>query len=194
MSDIPVTLGTLLWSDSPRTCASALIDAVKRNAPHNVAKLPLMQWKEIAQATEDQVSAGFDTSLGSILVRSWCDLKEVREAADPTHTPPGTTRCVQLVDHSIESVHHPKLEITIEGLASFEILFELKLALDIRGAILSIRDARLREISLVECRGDATLSSYGQTLQHYELGTVRFPAQIRFAGEGVPLTSPLTSH
>jgi len=187
MADTPVTLNTLLWNDSSSKGAHALIDAVRQNAPANVAKLPGLQWKEIAQAMEDQVSTAFDVSLGTILVRSWCDLAELREAADPRRTSPDTTRSVPLVEHSIESVHHPKLEITIEGLCSFDIQFELKLELKITGAIICVRNARIREIQLGECRGEATLSANGNKLHHYELGSARFPGRIRFAGEGMPI-------
>ncbi|QCP49826.1 hypothetical protein FAZ95_11955 [Trinickia violacea] len=187
MSDAPVTLNTLLWNGSSSAGANALIDAVKQHAPVDIAKLPTLQWRELAQAVEDQVATGFDTSLGAILVRSWSDLAAIREAADPRRTPPDTTRSVPLVEHSIESVHHPKLEITIEGLRSFDVVFEVKLALKITGAILGIRNARIREIRLGECRGEATLSLGGHTLHRYELGSARFPGHIRFAGEGMPI-------
>lgn len=188
MSDAQVTLGTLLWNDSPRAGASALLEAVKQNAPASIAKLPLMQWKEIAQAVEDQVAAGFDISLGSILARSWSDLAEIRAAADMRRTPPETTRCVPLAEHSIESVHHPKLEITIEGIARFDLAFEVKLTLKIRGAMLNIRNARIRDIALGDCHGDAVLSCQGKSLHRYELGSARFPGKIHFSGEGIPLT------
>ena len=187
MSDAPVTLGTLLWDGSSREGASALLDAVKDNAPQGIVKLPALQWKEIAQAVEDQVAAGFDVSLGTILVRSWSDLADVRAAADARRTPRDTTRCVPLADHSIDSVHHPKLEITIEGITRFELTFEVKLALKIRGAILSIRNARIREIGLGDCHGEAVLSCSGKTLHRYELGSVKFPGQIRFPGDGMAL-------
>ena len=153
-----------------------------------MAKLPLMQWKEIAQAVEDQVRAGFDISLGAILVRSYSDLAEIRAAADLRRTPPDATRCVPLAEHSIESTHHPKLQITVDGLASFEVQIEVKLTLKIRSAILSIRSARIREVTLGECQGDASLACYGKTLRQYELGKLRFPGHIRFAGEGMPIT------
>ncbi|MGF6754523.1 hypothetical protein [Paraburkholderia sp. GAS42] len=187
MSNATVTLGTLLWNDSPGKGAAALIEAVKRHAPANVAGLPALQWKELAQAIEDQVATGFDVSLGAILVRSWCDLAEIRAAADPRRTPPDTTRSVPLVEHAIESVHHPKLEITVEGVCSFDVVFEVKLALKLRGALLCIRNARIREITLGDCHGEATLSAYGHALHRYELGSARFPGHIRFAGEGMSI-------
>lgn len=188
MPDAQLTLGALLWSDSPRAATRTLLEAVKENAPASMTKLPLLQWKEIAQAVADQVGAGFDISLGSILARSWSDLAEIRAAADMRRTPPDTTRCVPLAEHSIESVHHPKLEITIEGVARFDLVFEVKLRLKIRGALLNIRNARIRDIALGDCRGDAELSCRGKSLHRYELGSGRFPGKIHFPGDGIPLT------
>jgi hypothetical protein len=187
MSDTSLTLNALLWNGSSREAAATLLDLVKQRVPSHVVKsMPSLQWKQLAHAMTDQALAGFDISLADILVRSWCDFTEIRAAADRRKTPAGATRSVPLVEHELESVHHPKLEISIEGMRSFEVEFEVKLVLRIQAAIVSIRDARVREIELGNCHGEAKVSAQGHTLRTYELLSRRFPGRLRIPG-GIPV-------
>lgn len=185
-NDIDVTLYSLLFNGSAETGAVVLLEGVKGRSPTVVATWPEVQWKQIAASIEDQVESGFDMTLGSILAQGWCDLSSVREAVDPSRTPADMTKSVTLASHELEWATRPKLVISIDGMKSLEVEFELLLTLDIDAAIMSVRDARIHGIALGKCHGEAKISCEGQPVYRCPLKDIRFPGQLRFP-DGIPI-------
>jgi hypothetical protein len=142
----------------------------------------------IRHALAGQLEALLATPLDEVVggaFRAWRTLREYRDAK--TH-PPDEVALVPLLTHTIESTHHPYLEILIDGLPPRRIPFEVRLALVIDGATLQVQAGRIREIRVGSCKGEGSLSCGAMVLVEPKSRSIPLPGVIRF-GDGVPITA-----
>jgi hypothetical protein len=185
-TDADIPLSSLLFPKGAAAASGPLADGVRRAAASNTASWPTAQWHQLGDAVGDQFMAACPGTLGSVLLQCWSDLHALREAADPAQTPPGATCTVTLATHDIEWATHPDLVVSVGGVRAFDVSYTVTLRLEIGFAALTVRDGRIREIGLGNCRGEASIECASTVIFRQPLGEAQFPGRLRFA-EGIPI-------
>ena len=131
-----------------------------------------------------QLEALLATPLDAIVGGAFSAWRTLREYRDAKMHPPDEVALVPLLTHTIESTHHPYLEILIDGLPR-RIPFEVRLALVIDGATLQVQAGRIREMRFGSCKGEGSLSCSAIVLVEPKTRSIPLPGVIRFP-DGLP--------
>jgi len=103
--------------------------------------------REVARATDGLLSM----NLTDVVAAGWAKHHALRQAALRTRHATSTREIVVLATHSVESAHHPTVEVFVDG-TSFAILeVELSLAVRIAGARAVVERARLTAVESGTC-------------------------------------------
>ena len=93
---------------------------------------------------------------------------------------------VPLAEHTIKSEHKPYLEILINDKSVGRIDFSINVALTLKGFILKIQDAKIKEIQTGTCKGRGTIQCEDIVIMEKETGSFPLPGSITL-GDGVPI-------
>ena len=77
-----------------------------------------------------------------------------------------------------------RIEINGKGIGALKLNIDLKLKL--KGLILKIQNARIKQIMPGSCMGSGTISFYGKTLVEKETSEFNLPGTVDL-GEGIPI-------
>jgi hypothetical protein len=124
--------------------------------------------------------------LREVLVSGWKSLRDLQAYRDPARHPPDETAVLRVGKHAIPSEHRPKVEVTLNDMKVGELVFPLKLALEIASAELVVRDGRIWKVLAPEIVGAAELSFEGFLLKRSTVGPYHLPGGIEIEG-GLPI-------
>ena len=93
---------------------------------------------------------------------------------------------VELADHAVDSSHEPHLDIEINGKLIGALKLNISLRLELKGLILKIQDAHIREIRPGACQGTGEVTFYGKVLMEKQSEEYKFLGPIDL-GEGIPI-------
>ncbi|MBS1788373.1 MAG: hypothetical protein JST85_11665 [Acidobacteria bacterium] len=134
---------------------------------------------EIAKAVKDTLKFNF---LG-VLAVTWSRALELRKYTDRSKYKPEDINFVELVKHTVKSSHKPKIELLINGVSLGAVEFDVTLEFPVKGAILKVQDARIKELRALSCKGSCKIK-YGEfELLKRESQEFYLPGSVDF-GEG----------
>jgi hypothetical protein len=140
----------------------------------------------VRSTVAERLQAVLATPIDEIIGGALSTYRTLREYRDSKAHPPDEVALVPLLTHTIESTHHPYLEILIDGLPPRKIPFEVRAALVIDGATLQIQGGRIRELRVGSCKGEGSLSCGAVVLIEPKTRSIPLPGVIRFA-DGIPI-------
>lgn len=121
-----------------------------------------------------------DISIPEILVRAWSRLVSLREYADPEKHPPDEVSLVPLVEHTVRSAHHPKVEVRLGESLVHTVVFDTVVELAIEGATVEVQAGAIRAIRTGTVQGTGTVSVAGQPLVRKETSEIELAGERRF--------------
>lgn len=191
MPDAPLTLASLFALDPERLGDEAV--AALRSTP-GIESLPGLLgcrdrdavWASAATGIARALHGALDIPLSAILTSAWNSSRELLDYADPAKHPPEETALHTLSEHTIRTVHHPSVELVIDGIHAGEVTFDAELDANINGAILSIQGGRIYEVRVGTCRFTGELKYGDAVLARKTSHEYRFPGAIRIPG-GAPI-------
>ena len=154
-----------------------------------VDKLPGIDWGPVAKEIEAKIGEVLDVDIAGVLLGGWKKYRQLQQYRDTAKYPPEDTILLALVEHSIASSHHPKIEILAEQVLLGTLEFTITLALKLEGIVLKVRGGKIREIAAGRCRGKGTLACAGVTLLEKESDPFELPGRISL-GEGIEIPAP----
>lgn len=154
-----------------------------------VGKLPGIAWGPVAKEIEAKIAEVLDVDIVGILLGGWKKYRQLQRYRDHTKYPPEETILLSLTEHSISSLHHPKIEILAEQVLLARLEFTITLALKLEGIVLKVRDGKIREICAGRCRGKGTLECAGVPLLEKETERFELPGRIDL-GDGIEIPAP----
>ncbi|MGB6162536.1 MAG: hypothetical protein WCF33_03920 [Pseudonocardiaceae bacterium] len=94
--------------------------------------------------------------LGEVLMSGWRKYTELAKAAERTLASPGSEEVVALATHRVSSIHHPSVELLVDGAKVYTFVFELTVVFDLTGVAAVIRQGDLEGYSAgrVEVQAD----------------------------------------
>ena len=155
---------------------------LKKMSPQ-LLKIP---WNQALKDISGKAPEVLDLSIPEILVAAWKKYKILFEWLDYMKCPLGKEKKVDLVSHTIKSIHHPFLEIMVNGVKTQVIEFEIELSLVIHAITLKLQGGRLKEISAGNCRGELRVQCEECLIIDRATRPIEFLRPISL-GEGIPL-------
>lgn len=116
-----------------------------------------------------------------VFVKVWNEAKLFRKYLDPDTYPAGETIEVPILEHTVRSTHRPHLEVRLDEVLIDRIDFEISVTLELKGAILEIRDAKIERIRAGELRGSGEVTCEGLRLLSEKFEPVQLPGSKVFA-------------
>ena len=144
--------------------------------------------RELADATNGLMSA----NLADVVAAGWKKYDALKKAARTTRDDPDAKELVSLMTPKIASVHHPSVDLYLDGKSIATVEIELEVALTIAGVIAVVKQGRLTEIQSGSCTASGSLAVQGIEMikrqRKFDLyGAFRL-------GHGVPLFEPAPSN
>jgi hypothetical protein len=124
------------------------VEAVLGNAGPGIAG------PSAAKVVAGKLAEALDVSLADILAEAWNSHQEIQRAARDSLSRPGETVYVPLAAHRLTSSRLPSVEVVANGKPVHRLVFDLRLSLKLEGAVLELRDGRIRKVSAGNCQGD----------------------------------------
>lgn len=131
-------------------------------------KEPQLEWRKVLEEIVNTSLKLLETKLKDILERGWVKYNEVQKFLDGVEFSDEETFMIPLVEHTIFSEHHPKIEVRIGEFYVGAINFELQLQLVLSGIILKITDGKICGVKAGKCISQSVLSCEGVTLYEDE--------------------------
>ena len=136
----------------------------------------------VRQMVVDDVSRRFgellDVRLADIMAGAWCKYKSLLQYADPRRYPPDESVVVPLAEHDIDSRHAPAVEILMNNTPVLKLTFAVDLTLTVRGAVLRIQNARIREIRPGNVSAKGKIAFGSAVIAERKTGTLTLPGSI----------------
>jgi hypothetical protein len=137
-------------------------------------------WKSVLTEISSKAVEILDMSIPQVLVRAWKKYDLLSEGS------PNAVKNVELVSHTVKSIHRPRSVISVDGIETCEIHFEIELSLAMHGIILMILNGRLKEISTGNCKGQLSIRCEDCLIIEKETRTIEFFKPLSL-GKGFPL-------
>ncbi|MGH9799879.1 MAG: hypothetical protein ACRD82_05895, partial [Blastocatellia bacterium] len=112
---------------------------------------------EIAKAVSDTLKF----NLLGVLTVTWSRAFELRKYTDRTKYKPEDINYVELAKHTVKSNHKPKVQLLINGSSVGEVEFDVTLEFPVKGAILKVQDARIKQMRGASFKGSCKIK-YGE--------------------------------
>jgi hypothetical protein len=84
-----------------------------------------------------------DIAIPDLLTQALQDVVALREYADPDRHPPDELSVVPLGDYTIETEHHPAIEVRVDGALARKIEFDVITELVVSDSQVTVRDGKL---------------------------------------------------
>jgi hypothetical protein len=111
-----------------------------------------------------------------LLVWGWKKRREIIKYRDTKKYPPAKVYLVPLLEHSLTSKHASTVEAVYNGKSIARVKFDITLKLNLDGAILKIKNARIEEIKYGSCTGAGNIAYSGVKILEKETAPFDLPA------------------
>ena len=151
-----------------------------------IGQLKPEHWPNVVSGLGDKVGELFDVDVGLLLVSAWCKYGELREYADPKKHSPNETHLVPLGKHTLKVEYSPYLEVLFNGRPLSRIVFDVTLALDLEGFVLTIQNGKIIKVRTGTCQGSGKIEYGDRTILKKALTKFTLPGTIELK-DGISL-------
>lgn len=120
-----------------------------------------VQWEKIQDEISVSCKKLLNVPLKTVLEKAWEKYEEVSQYLDTEKYGDENTFLIPLVEHTVVSEHHPKIEISIGEIPLSTIDFDIHMKLVLKGVILKISQGKIQGVDAGKCKSKASLSCEG---------------------------------
>jgi hypothetical protein len=183
MTDAPATLKLFFCEDAGRPIGEACDLKAAHDALEVAARsVPGPLRPGVATALAGAIDEVFQVSLGDVLAASWKKAAAVQDALEATRQDRSKTVVVPFMDHRITSKHQPHVEVMFSGKSLQKLVFDITLALELKGVQIQVREGRIVGVGSGACQGQGVFALAGQEI--IKRATPAFPLPGRLAFNG----------
>ena len=143
-----------------------------------------LKWDALEDVLADKVLQMLDVPLLGVLLSAWKKYRDVKQiAGSEDHS---AREKVPLARHTLNSEHHPYLEIRLKGVPVETIHFTVIVDLVLEGFVLTIQDRKITAVETGRIKGQGSLALETSVVLEKDFGSIQLPGRIAL-GEGVPL-------
>lgn len=152
-------------------------------------KLPPTFSKDLLNLMLDKIDALIDIDIPrDIWAKAWSVHQALMEYRDPLKHPPEETGMLPLSEHAVDSEHKPAIEPKVFGKTFGKFAVQANAQFQFNGAILEIREARIKKVSLSDVKGKLKLTFFGKPLLEKD-SSLKIPGVFDLK-EGVEIRDP----
>jgi hypothetical protein len=149
--------------------------------------VPATQWASAASQVIALLRKELnDLSLPALLAKGWATYAPLKQYAEEGKYPPEQVCVVPLFKHTLSSIHHPVIEMRLDGLSAGKVNFEVNLSLTFQDVALEIQNKRFLGVKTGSAEGSGTLKCEGAQILERKFGKIELPGSISF-GSGYPI-------
>jgi hypothetical protein len=189
MAEESISLKPFLLGDPPNKALSECAAAAAAALNTGLVGLGALDWAGLATEIGEKLEQMFDIRLSDVLAAAWKDYQALTDCADRTKHPADETIRLPMVDHRIETILRPCLDVTVGARPPIRIVFEITLALELNGLVLNIQDSAIRAIRIGSCRAKASVKCEKVTLIERATKELDLPGRIVLP-HGIPIAPP----
>lgn len=123
----------------------------------------------------------FDIPIPDVLVSSWKKATEVQALLYKSKASPDETFFAGLAEHTINSEHHPYVEIKIKEQTIKKIEFTMRLFFKLNAFVLKIQKGDIKEIQTGTCEVGGTLEYEGVRIAEKKFEPITLPGSVTVA-------------
>ena len=162
---------------SPETVAAAVQGFAQHVRVPILKDLDNLRWATVGSAVQERLTELLDINLIEVMLRGWQKYALVRKYTGSNAAATDETLLIPLSEHTIRSVHNPRIEILRGGKELARITFPVVLELSLDGFALKIRRRRIEEIQTGKLVVSGALKCEGVTIVEKKLQPVELPGQ-----------------
>lgn len=125
------------------------------------AKNPKLDWISVSEKIIEKAPELLDIKLKDILESAWKKYRQVEQCLEQGKENPEETYLVPLLEHTVVSEHHPKIEISIDEVSLGKVDFEILLKLELKGLVLKIKGDKIEGVKSGSCKCKGSLACEG---------------------------------
>lgn len=120
-----------------------------------------INWDLFLDEIMEASSRFLDVKVKDILEKAWGKYKEISQYLDAEKYPGDEVFLIPLVEHTVVSEHHPKIEIKLDEIMVIDIDFEIVLTLFLSGILVKISKGKIQGLKSGKCICKGTFSCEG---------------------------------
>lgn len=159
---------------------SKATDRVREYIP---SKVPGLDWVATWNSTSELLAEILDLPLSMLLLTALNRYRKLQEYADPEKYPPDQELRLAMDCRSISTTHRPTLIFTWNGQEIEELVFTVKLTIELQVLQLIVQAGRIKRIELGRCEGSGAIFLEDEPIVRRKLGELNLPGVIDL-GEG----------
>jgi len=122
------------------------------------SEIKTIKWPAAMPDLTARIGELFNVELPSLFILSWKKAAELQELLEESKQNPGEVKFLELAEHTLQSKHHPYVEIRLNGVPlPKRIQFTVELSAGLKGILLRIRDGAIEAIEAGSCEFDGTI-------------------------------------
>jgi hypothetical protein len=122
----------------------------------------------------------FGAPLADMLQTSWGKVDGLTKALAKSREDPKTVIPFPLLDHTVNTVHTPTIEVHFGRKRLAELPLEIELNLVLKGVALELQGGRIAGVRSGECSGQGVCTFAGQTLMKRATPAIPLPGRLTF--------------
>ena len=145
-----------------------------------------LHWPALVEEVIPKVADLLNVTIPDIVKSAWKKYTEIQKYTDKERYPPGKSYRVKLFDQTVESEHHPFIEILINDQPVGRVDFEIMLSLTFESVILTIQDAKIKTLETGTCIGAGTVKCENHIILERKTEPIPLPGSFSL-GQGIPI-------
>ena len=156
--------------------------ALREEAGEHLGALP---WPGAARQIAQEAALLVDTPLTPALKKVYGSANLLHRYLDRSQYDPEEVIVVELAEHTITSSYAPTLDVVINEYPIPALRLDVEVALALKGLILKIQDATIRQITPGTCQASGTIAFHGHVLAEQQSAPLVLPPLD--LGDGLPI-------
>ncbi|MBZ5563046.1 MAG: hypothetical protein LAP13_11585 [Acidobacteriia bacterium] len=191
MSELEITLKDV-FPTAARGLAKSMMavlascSSTRQLQEHLLNQVKGVQWAWVLKEIWCKIPELLDVKLVNVLSGAFNKAREFEKYTDPKKYPPDQVILADLAEHTLKSEHHPYVEVLLNDQPVGRLVFDVAVALVLKGLVLKIQNARIKAISPGSCQAKGSIALEKAVLVERALTPLTLPGFIDL-GEGISL-------
>jgi len=155
---------------------------------HHADKEPgIVSWSSILDEVKAEIETLLDIGIPDVVAGAWNTAGKLVEYLDQEKYPPNETVIVPLLKHSIQSSHHPYIEVLVDDMSMGKVHLDIVVEMVLEGFYLKIKAGKIKAIETGMCKAKGSIGIEGVTLMEEQMKPITLPGVISL-GDGIEIT------
>lgn len=151
-----------------------------------VEKLSKVSWPGLSGDIKTKIKDLLSVTIPDILIRAWNEAGILNKYINREKYDPEEIILIELKEHTVSSKHKPYLDVEVNNTSIGRIDFEVDIEILVKGGVLKIQDARIRQLRTGTLKISGVIHCEGLEITKKESKEISLPGAIEL-GRGIPI-------